>query len=123
VCVATSQAAALHHERTCNSYQYALPLQDLVKRYEAKDQKCDELRSKFTTTKATLSARERELEAAQRVLHNSAAEKKQLKVNLFAQVLSSTTSSVVQFQRRLQAKPASKHAPHQQQRSLQSRHA
>jgi hypothetical protein len=54
--------------------------QDLVKRYEAKDQKCDELRSKFTTTKAALSSRERELESAQRALQGCAVEKKLLKV-------------------------------------------
>lgn len=72
----------LHHANPCLKYQRSL--QELVKRYEAKDQKCDELRSKFTTTKAALSARQRELEAAQRVLHNSAAEKKQLKVSLVA---------------------------------------
>jgi hypothetical protein len=55
-------------------------LQDLVKRYEARDQKCDELRSKFTATKAALSARERELESAQRMLQTSGAEKNLLKV-------------------------------------------
>jgi len=53
----------------------------LTKRYEAKDQKCDELRSKFTATKAALSTRERELETAQRLLQKSTAEKSQLKVS------------------------------------------
>jgi hypothetical protein len=55
-------------------------LQDLVKKYEARDQKCDELRSKFTATKAALSSRERELESAQRMLQKSGAEKNLLKV-------------------------------------------
>jgi hypothetical protein len=101
-------------------------LQDLAKRYEAKDQKCDELRSKLTTTKAVLSGRERELEGAQRVLHNSAAEKKQLKVKMLGKGLSSATRSVKQCWRRRPAetsKQASKHALQQQQRSLHSRRA
>lgn len=58
-----------------------LLLQDLVKLYEAKDQKCDELRAKYTAAKSSLSARERELDTAQRLLQKSAAEKSQLKVS------------------------------------------
>lgn len=58
----------------------ALHTQDLLKRYEAKDQKCNELRSKFTTTKTALAARERELETAQRLLQKATVEKNQAKV-------------------------------------------
>jgi hypothetical protein len=82
-CAFSSTAAGLAHKLNRYRAQSAHPgttLQDLVKRYEAKDQKCDELRSKFTATKIALSNRERELEAAQRVLQKSSAEKNTLKV-------------------------------------------
>lgn len=54
--------------------------QDLAKRYEAKDQKCNELRDKLKVTKAALASRERELELAQRMLHKLGQEKTQLRV-------------------------------------------
>jgi hypothetical protein len=57
-------------------------MQELSKLYGAKGQKCDELRSKLTATKAALSTRERELDTAQRLLQKSAAEKTQFKVGV-----------------------------------------
>lgn len=73
-------AAQRQHPCTTHSRRPFTKHQDLVKRYEGKDQKCDELRSKLTATKSALSARERELETAQRMLQKSAAEKGTLKV-------------------------------------------
>ena len=57
-------------------------LQDLAKRYEAKDQKCNELRDKLKVTKASLSSKERELDMAQRLLQKLGQEKGQLRVRL-----------------------------------------
>ncbi|WIA15494.1 hypothetical protein OEZ85_002132 [Tetradesmus obliquus] len=53
--------------------------QDLAKRYEAKDQKCNELRDKLKVTKAALSSKERELDMAQRLLQKLGQEKGQLR--------------------------------------------
>eukprot|EP00878_Enallax_costatus_P039087 GHUV01044610.1.p1 GENE.GHUV01044610.1~~GHUV01044610.1.p1 ORF type:complete len:323 (+),score=145.45 GHUV01044610.1:136-1104(+) len=53
--------------------------QDLVKRYEIKDQKCNELRDKLKVTKAALSSRERELEVSQRMVQKLGTEKNQLR--------------------------------------------
>lgn len=57
-------------------------MQDLAKRYEAKDQKCNELRDKLKVTKAALSSKERELDMAQRLLQKLGQEKGQLRVRV-----------------------------------------
>lgn len=53
-----------------------------MKRYDARDAKCGELRSKLSAAKSALSCRERELEASQRQLSKANAERNQLKVCL-----------------------------------------
>lgn len=60
-------------------------LQDLAKRYEAKDQKCSELRDKLRVTKAALSSKERELDMAQRLLQKLGQEKAHLRVRVHLQ--------------------------------------
>ena len=56
-------------------------LQELNKQYEAKTQKCTDLRNKLKECKAALSARSRELEVATKMLQKVADEKKHLQVS------------------------------------------
>jgi len=55
-------------------------LQELAKHYEAKNEKCIELREKLKQAKATLAAKERELELSQKLLQKLGAERTQLRV-------------------------------------------
>jgi hypothetical protein len=68
-------------------------LQDLAKRYEAKDQKCNELRDKLKVTKASLSSKERELDMAQRLLQKLGQEKAHLRVRVQIQLQCHTGGS------------------------------
>jgi chromosome segregation ATPase len=61
-------------------------LQDLAKRYEAKDQKCNELRDRLKVTKAALSSKERDLDMAQRLLQKLGQEKAHLRVRVQLQL-------------------------------------
>jgi chromosome segregation ATPase len=77
-----------HHQQhtACPAnLSYTCP-QDLAKRYEAKDQKCNELRDKLKITKAALSSKERELDMAQRLLQKLGQEKAHLRVRLQKQL-------------------------------------
>ncbi len=57
-----------------------LRTQDLVKRYDTKDAKCNELRAKLRTAKAALGSTERQLGVAQRMLQKASEEKVALRV-------------------------------------------
>eukprot|EP00775_Hariotina_reticulata_P001847 gene1847-2180_t len=53
--------------------------QELIKHYDAKDQKCNELREKLKQAKASLAAKERELEVSQKLLQKLGAERTELR--------------------------------------------